>query len=307
MTPKRKFSPRGYVHIFNITTDRGVCFYSSVDCLVWFTLFCRLCIKYQVRVLAVCIMLNHYHFEAWFPSLEVMAAMMRELDSCFTKAYNRQYGRNGPLFNERRYGSALKLKEQKVRENFLYIGNNPVVKKSVSRAEGYRWNFLAYMEKRHPFSKVIPVRESSRALRCVLAEVRRCREQGRGLGYEFFEGVYRQLDGKERQFVMDEIVNAFNVIDYKAVERMWGGFEKMCAALKTAWGAEYDLDDDSSAEDYRHYYQMISMANKMGFDPARAEPARLKERLVRAFIWEVGATKTEIIKMLHLGEDCPAV
>ena len=112
MTPKRKFTSRGYIHIFQITADRSICFYTAADCMVWFTLFCVLAEKYGVHVLAVCIMLNHFHIEAHFPSLEVMAAMMQELDARFTRQYNRQYGLSGMLFKGR-YGSAPKSKEQK--------------------------------------------------------------------------------------------------------------------------------------------------------------------------------------------------
>ncbi len=144
MTPKRKFSRSGYIHIYHITVDRGVCFYSVADCLVWFTMLCILAIKYDVQIIAVCIMLNHFHIEARFSTLRKMYLMMQELDSWFTRVYNKQYGRKGPLFDGK-YGSAVKLKEQKIRENFIYICNNPVVKKAVVKASDYRWNFLAYM------------------------------------------------------------------------------------------------------------------------------------------------------------------
>lgn len=300
MTPKRKFSSHGYVHIFHITFDSGVCFYSAADCLVWFTIFCILAVKYKVKVLAICIMLNHFHVEAKFSSRQIMSAMMRELDSWFTRAYNRHYGRSGALFDGK-YGSAVKLKEQKIRDNFIYVCNNPVVKKAVRRAEDYRWNFLAYMSNNHPFSEKLTVRDSSRKLRFALTEVRRCRERMRPVGYGFFQGVYKDLSAVERRQILDYIVAQYNVIDYDTIRGMWGGFKKMCAGLGTVSGAEFDLRDDTSEEDYRHHYQMINLARDMGIDLAYGCPKGDLESLVRLFYHQVGATKQEIVKLLH----CP--
>ena len=300
MTPKRKFSSHGFVHIFHITSDGGVCFYSAADCLVWFTIFCILAIKYEVKVLSICIMLNHFHVEAKFPSRDKMIAMMRELDSWFTRVYNLQYGRCGALFNGK-YGNSVKLKEQKIRDNFIYIANNPVVKKAVRRAEEYRWNFLMYMSGNQPFSEKIIVRESSLNFRSALSEVRRCRERRRPIGYGFFQGMYQSLSEKERRQILDYIVVQYNVIDYEAVRKMWGGFEEMCAGLSVASGSEYDLRDDNAEEDYKHHYQMIKMAREMGIDLAYGCPKKDLGRLVRLFYNQVGATKHEITKMLH----CP--
>ena len=144
MTATRKTSLKGYDHVYQITADRGICFYTAADCLVWFSLMCVLAERYGIRILAVCIMLNHYHIELHAPSPEALSSFMRDLNALFTRLYNRRYGTTGPLFSNK-FKNAGKYKEQKIRENFLYICNNPVVKCAVPRAAQYRWNFLAYM------------------------------------------------------------------------------------------------------------------------------------------------------------------
>ena len=305
MTPKRKYSSRGYIHIFQITADRGICFYTAADCMVWFTLFCVLAEKYGVRVLAVCIMLNHFHIAAHFPSQEVMAAMMKELDARFTRQYNRKYGLSGPLFKGR-YGSAPKNKAQKVKDNVVYIYNNPVPKKAVTRAEQYRWNFLAYMDSDHPFSEKVVIRRSSRSLLAVLATVRQTKELGKPLGYDFFGGRYGALAPSERLQVLDYIVFCYNVIRYDDLRVMWGSYQAMCSALKTVGGAEYDMEDDSTQEDYRHYYQMIKMLPQLtDLDLAASRFGGLDreeiDRLGMALYRKVGASRVELAKFLH----CP--
>ena len=50
MTAKRKRSARGYDHVYQITADRGICFYSMTDCMVWFTLLSVLSKRYDIRI-----------------------------------------------------------------------------------------------------------------------------------------------------------------------------------------------------------------------------------------------------------------
>lgn len=302
MTPERKYSSRGYVHIFGITADKGICFYVTADCLVWFTLFCVLAVKYNVRVIAVCIMLNHFHIEAWFPSRDVMSAMMRELNSRFTQQYNRHYHLSGALF-QARFGSSLKVKEQWIKDNYVYICNNPIGKKAVRNAEQYRWNFLAYMESDSPFSAPIVIRKGSRRFLCARAEVLRSCRNGQPLGYNFFDGIYDRLSSLEKKQIVDLIVSSYNVIDYEELRRVWGGFNQICEMLHTVSGSEYDLADDDAAEDYRHYYLMIRIVAEFGFDIKHRRFVNLPDAevgsLARIIADHVDATKAEIAKFLH--------
>lgn len=302
MTPERKYSFKGFVHLFEITADKGICFYTTADCLVWFTLFCVLAKKYKVRVIAVCIMLNHFHIEARFPSKQIMSSMMRELNSRFTQQYNRQYQLSGSLFRER-YGSSLKIKEQHIRDNFVYIYNNPIGKKAVNKAEQYRWNFLAYMASNHPFSRPIVVRRSSKHFLCARAEVLRCSQKGLPLNYLFFTGIYNRLSNDEKKQIIDLVISSYNVIDYAHINRVWGEYEQICEMLHTISGSEYDLADDNSAEDYKHYYQMIRIVEDVGFDLKLRRFAGLEDaeirRMAERIIAQAGVTKGEMAKFLH--------
>ncbi|MBQ6245165.1 MAG: transposase [Bacteroidales bacterium] len=98
MTACRRNSIYGYDHVYQITLDRGICFYTSADCLVWFTLFCILARRYKIRILSVCIMLNHYHIQLRAPSAQALSSFMRDLTAQFTRMYNRRYGLSGRLF-----------------------------------------------------------------------------------------------------------------------------------------------------------------------------------------------------------------
>ncbi len=302
MTPERKYSFKGYVHIFCITADRGICFYTMADCLVWFTLFCILAVKYHVRVIAVCIMLNHFHIEAKFPSKHVMSTFMRELNSRFTQQYNRRYCLTGPLFHER-YGSSLKIKEQRIKDNIVYICNNPIGKRAVHRAEEYRWNFLAYMESDRPFSAPVIIRKCSKQFLIVRSEVLRRARCRQPLDYNFFDGIYSELSLHERKQIVDRIIVSFNVLDYGELRNVWGGYGQICQMLQMVSGSEYDLADDDSAEDYKHYYQMTHIVEESGFDIWNRRftglPDKEIRRIAREIAEKVDATKAEVAKFLH--------
>lgn len=301
MTATRKTSLKGYDHVYQITADRGICFYTAADCLVWFSLMCVLAERYGIRILAVCIMLNHYHIELHAPSPEALSSFMRDLNALFTRLYNRRYGTTGPLFSNK-FKNAGKYKEQKIRENFLYICNNPVVKCAVPRAAQYRWNFLAYMQSAHPFSSQGDISSDER-MGQVMSMARTRRSAGRPLDYAFFDGIYSQLSDSEKKQMLDYIIAQYNVIDYAAVKRMWGSFEQLNQVLLTVRGAEYDIEDDTAQEDYRHYYKMIRVAADLGYDLGKMRFGQLSPRELRRLACacreKAVASKVELAKFLH--------
>ena len=73
--------------------------------------------------------------------------------------------------------------------------------------------------------------------------------------------------------------------------------------LHTVSGSEYDLADDVSTEDYRHYYQMMRIIETAGFDLRSrrftgltdAEIRRLADRITA----QMSVTKVEMAKFLH--------
>lgn len=302
MTAVRKNSTYGYDHVYQITADRGICFYSSVDCLVWFTLLCVLALKYQIRILSLCIMFNHYHIQLRAPSAQILSAFMRDLTAQFTRMYNRQYGLSGHLFDGQ-FRNAPKFKEQKIQENFIYICNNPVVKQAVRHAEQYRWNFLAFMDNNHPFSPAIQSDTTSDAMRMVLASIRERRKADHPVDYLFFRGMYNQLTDNEKRQVLDYIVTKYNVMDYTAIRQKWGDYQTVCKMLSMVSGFEFDLTEEAIKEDYRHYYKMIRLAGREGYglvsERLNALSPTEQRRLAKIFRYEADASPVEIAKFLH--------
>lgn len=302
MTAKRKYCFDGVDHVYQITADRGICFYTSADCLVWFTLMCVMARRYNIRILAVCIMLNHCHILLKAPSSYALSSFMRDLTSLFTRMYNKKYRISGSLVGGQ-FNNAGKRKDQKIKDIIVYIYNNPVVKHAVPRAEQYRWNFLAYMQSSNPFSEVIRQESCSEELIRAMAAVRMRRKVGRPVDYHFFSGPYARLREKEKRQIIDYIVSEYNVIEYATIERMWGSYQGLCYTLSSISGSEYDIKEEYVEEDYRRYYRMIRLAKDAGYDLSRRRLNGLtldeQIRLANLFFNEAGASRTEISKFLH--------
>jgi len=250
-------------------------------------------------------MLNHYHIQLQAPSAVALSSFMRDLNASFTRLYNQHYRRRGPLFCAR-FKNAGKHKEQKIRENYIYICNNPVLKRAVPAAWLYRWNFLAYMQSEHPFSRAGRT-GGDENLEQVEAIIRTRRAAGHPLDYNFFDGLYSRLDETQRKHILDYAIVNYNVIDYKEVGRMWLSYGQLCETLQTVRGTEYDLDDDDMQEDYQHYYKMIRIVQDQGYDLMRCRldhlPYTELMRLSGSCVEKAGASRVEIAKFFH----CPFV
>ena len=166
---KLQFRP-GYQHICQLSADKGIIFYTIADILVYYSIFAIRCIREEIVALAFSIMLNHVHFEGYFKTESRMVSLLHGINTSFAKTYNSNYGLQGPVFqhgfqHSQRYG------EQKIRDTFIYIGNNGKVKTPGIQAEDYRWNLIKYLMSHNPFSETIDFRTASPNLLYLLSEV----------------------------------------------------------------------------------------------------------------------------------------
>ena len=307
MPIKRKISKSRYLHICQKSADNGLIFNVIEDFVVLFTILCVKAVSYDVSILAIGIMFNHFHLGGYFANKQVLAAFMNSSTSVYARLYNQRYHLKGQLFR-RPFKSSPKKNEKKIRENLFYIWNNPVEKKAVKNAEDYRWNFMGYMESDHPFSKMLVESEASAELLRLIGKVKAKHKLGKYLGYRFFDGDYQRLSSIEKAQLIDYIIVTYGVINNVSVLKRFGSYDSMVLAAHSVSGAEYDLEDDMDEEDYRHYRQMISISSREGFNLRSMRFNReffvqnedAFRRLYRMFRDEVGATDYEIAKFFHL-------
>ena len=310
MTPKRQFYKKGFQHVFQISVDRGLIFYTDADYLVFFSILCYVAVKYHVRITACCIMANHFHIQGHFRTAEDMELFVNELTSIFALMYNRHYHRKGQLF-KKSFGSAPKVHDDDIIDNMVYIFNNPIPKHAVEHARAYRWNFLAYMESAHPFSDTLDRITMSDAMKKGVSTIERIHGENKYLTYKIVNDVLSGLSPSEQDQILDYAISVYNIIDYGPIKQRWGMLDKLSSVLDVVKGSEYDVAEDYSKEDYRHYFQMNAVAQRCGLDLGRVrfDSEGVRPSALRTLRWEIlhslPASSLEIDKYLHQGEHPP--
>ena len=248
----RKFKSGVLIHCYQNTVEGYLLFYTISDYLVYFTIFCVLAIKYDITIAALCQMPDHVHSSLMAKSLRSLSLFIKEVSFAYSKAINSVCKSKGGVFN-RRFGSALKEGGKKARTNIIYIGNNPVERKLVEKAEQYRWNYLAYAKNKHPFSEKIIVRRASSRIKKAMEEVKGCFNRKKALSYNQLQRMFSKLDRLEKLQLTDFIITTYSVIDYRVTRQLFGSIEDAISAMHSNTGNEYDIQEEFTGRTDAHY------------------------------------------------------
>ncbi len=139
MPRKARFVAPGLPHhITQRGNNRQTVFFNDKDRLAWLERLFEYFGKYQVRILAYCLMDNHVHIVAVPPDQESLARAMGRLQSDFSRAANFLRNGCGHLWQERFYSSALD--DAATMAVMAYVERNPVRAGMVAEAWRYRWS-----------------------------------------------------------------------------------------------------------------------------------------------------------------------
>ena len=229
-------------HLYQRTRNGFLLFYSISDYLVFFTVFCTEARKHGVHVLSLCLMPDHIHASLYADSRSALSAFVSAYTCRFVRMYGDYAHWEGPVFDSP-FGSVPKSGAKKARANLLYVGNNPVERQLSSRAEEYRWNFLAYGGGDHPFSEKLIIRRASWPLQRAVSEVKTQHAAGKSLPYAMLQRWFKPLCREERNQLTDYIVNLYSILDQAAAARFFDGYGQMLTALHADTGSEHDLNE----------------------------------------------------------------
>lgn len=293
-------------HVYNRTRNGGLLFYSVIDCLVYFTLFCSLSRKYDIIVLGLCLMFDHIHILSEIQTHSQITCLMRESSSRYARAFNMSSGMEGQIF-DKSFGCAIKVGGKKVRTNIAYLYNNPVEKKLCKKAEEYRWNFLAYRNSTHPFSPAIYMEKARKPLRDALAEVKSARSDDKPLTYNQLYRLIDKLDKTEREQLTDYIISTYNCIDYDAASAYYNSFDDMLIAIHSNTGSEYDIQEISTRGDDRVYKMMTRTLMKeykmSNVKRLLSKPIDEKQKIAELLYGYTQASREQIGKYLWMSRD----
>ena len=297
---KRLFKEGYPNHVYSKGYGGFMVFYSTADCLYYFTLYSCLSRKYRIRTSAFSLMPNHTHSQQEASSIRAFTCFNKDLQSQFTRGYNKQHGRVGELF-QKPFGSAPKTGSKSIKNNLSYINNNGAAGNLSNGVLDYRWNLLAYHDSDHPFSDRIILNQASIRLRWAIKYVVKIRRRNKPLDYRIQSMLFKGLNPAERKQLLDNIIVQYNFLDYDVLIKHFGSFERALAAMDANTGSEYDLKEEW--EDYSAYRAMIEAASKAGYDMESINFEHLVEKDLVGIINLLSGVcrdKKKIKRFLHL-------
>ena len=299
---QRRFIPGECMHIYQRSINGFNVFYDVEDYLVFYTIFSVLSRIYQVSILELCLMRDHLHSLIVAQSLSEISAFIRHYSSLFVMEFNNHVGRHGQFFHKS-YGSAPKKGSKKIRSAIIYIGNNPVEKGLCVHASEYRWNFLAYLEDRNPFSQYRPYNSLGSKLRKSLKLIRQEAGKNKYLNYSMLGLLFDGLSHDEQEYLIDYIITSYWPFDNESLLSYYDNVEDMFIAMKSTAGNEYDIKEKFYSGSDRIYDEMIRVVREnAGIVPVRRVTVLkddLKLEIAGMLHQMTTASKFQLSKFLH--------
>jgi REP element-mobilizing transposase RayT len=137
------WQPGSYYHIYNRGARRLTIFRERTNFLFVISKIQKYSQNKEVRVIAYCLMPNHYHFLVRQDGIEPAGNLAQAVFNSYSKAYNKKYGHSGTLFEGRYRAKAIQTSEHLL-HLCRYIHANPVKIGLVVKPED--WPYSNYHE-----------------------------------------------------------------------------------------------------------------------------------------------------------------
>jgi len=128
-------------HVVNRGNGRAEVFHKDGDYAAFVRLLGEACARVSMRVLAYCIMPNHFHLALWPVQDGDLSRFMQWLLTAHVRRYHKHYGSSGHIWQGR--FKAFPIQEDDHLLTVLrYIERNPLRAELVVNAELWRWSSL---------------------------------------------------------------------------------------------------------------------------------------------------------------------
>ncbi|MBI3299990.1 MAG: transposase [Elusimicrobia bacterium] len=134
----REHKPGAVYHAYSRGNGGRNIFFDSEDRVLFLAILADVCLRTRCRVLAYCLMSNHFHLllELGLASLE---SIMRRVLCRYSRATNRKNGRLGHIF-QARYKSKICRGDRYYQKLLPYLHKNPVDAEMVENAVDWKWS-----------------------------------------------------------------------------------------------------------------------------------------------------------------------
>ena len=297
----KRLIPGAWHHIYSITQDGGVLFYRISDRLCFFTIVSVCARRFKMIVLGLSLMFTHFHMMLRAVDLAHLRAFVGTVISIFTRVVNADRGWSGALF-KRPFGRAMRVSEKEKRSSIIYLFNNPVEKRLVTKAREDRWTFLAHHNEPYPFTPKLVKRNVSFRLRCACDYVDGECAAGRYLIPSALRRLFKPLTREEQEQLCDYIIDKYNFIAYDEVVDLFDGEKKMMIATEASAGKEFDVGEVFDTSTDIPYREMVILAARKGlFKDWKLLHLDSAERgkVIQFFLSATSASEQQVRKFLH--------
>ncbi len=137
MRPPRIEHAGGVFHVVARGNERALVFRDDRDRERFLEILESVATRYRWRVLAYCLMGNHFHLLVMTLN-PTLARGMRQLNGVYAQWFNRRHRRVGHLF-QGRYKAVSVQTDAHLRRTVRYVIRNPIRARLSSRPEQWRW------------------------------------------------------------------------------------------------------------------------------------------------------------------------
>lgn len=129
-------------HVTQRGNRREDVFFTDDDRLIYLEWLAFYCKKYDVAILAYCLMTNHIHLVLTPQTEEGLQQVLKPLHMRYAQHINKIKGWTGHLWQGRFFSSALD--DAYTGATIRYVERNPVQAGMIEKAEDYPWSSAAY-------------------------------------------------------------------------------------------------------------------------------------------------------------------
>lgn len=126
-------------HVINRGNGRAEVFHADGDYQAFSGLLRQACERMPMRILAYCLMPNHFHLALWPHHDGDLSRWMHWLLTAHVRRYHRWYDSSGHVWQGRFKAFPIEQDEHLLTV-LRYIERNPIRARLVSRAEAWRWS-----------------------------------------------------------------------------------------------------------------------------------------------------------------------
>ena len=135
----RNYLKTSFFHVMSQGINKNFIFEDSIDIKFYIKNMYEIKDKYNVKIIAYCIMNNHVHMLLETAGVENLCKYMQCLNTRFGQYYNKKYKRVGYVFRDRYKAEGI-YSEKQLYNCIKYIYDNPVKAEICKKPEEYEFS-----------------------------------------------------------------------------------------------------------------------------------------------------------------------